>query len=209
MRTWVSVQWGEFQPLPGPPLSPADLAEGVTWPCPIEWVIRFIPDESPHAIDVEVMEGNDGSYDVTGISVRATTPTSPGGTLENPWLEGGQFDPIVARDVQRLPLTQYTRAAIAIIKSNRPFSTEHAERIAKRIVAERIVMPRGRPSKGVGPEFYLELLAVAKELEKQGIRPVPEIAKRKRVNQNLVHQWLHRARKLAEERSGDGPADDG
>jgi transposase len=29
-----------------------------------------------------------------------------------------------------------------------------------------------------------------------GISPVKEIARRKRVSENTVHQWVHRARKL-------------
>ncbi len=37
---------------------------------------------------------------------------------------------------------------------------------------------------------------MARHLEEQGVRPVPEIARRKHVSENLVHQWLHRARKL-------------
>jgi hypothetical protein len=59
---------------------------------------------------------------------------------------------------------------------------------------QHILVPRGRPTDQPGPAFYADLLATARELEAQGIRSVPEIAKRKRVNQNVVHQWLHRAR---------------
>jgi hypothetical protein len=67
--------------------------------------------------------------------------------------------------------------------------------------AEPVPLPRGWPSKGVGAEFYQELLQTARRLEQQGILPVAEIARRKRVDANVIHRWLHRARKL--ESAGD------
>ncbi|MGH2659244.1 MAG: hypothetical protein ACRDHS_06150, partial [Actinomycetota bacterium] len=181
-------------PLPGPRITATDLAEGVLWPHPPEWVVRFLPEDSSHVVDVEIAT-EEGITFVTGIAVRSGVSTSPSGTAEDPWLEGAEYEPVVPRDVQRLPLTRFARAALAIV--NDPFTEEGRQEV------QRILVPRGRPTRRRGGEFYRELLATARRLEGRGIPPVPEIARRKKVSQNLVHQWLHRARKL-EGRSSSG-----
>jgi hypothetical protein len=200
MKIWVSQHLGAPAPLPGPVITSADLAEGVRWPYPPEWTVRFLPEDASYVVDVEIaMEESEKTY-VTGIAVRSGVPTSPSGTPQDPWLKGADYEPVVARDVQRLPLTRYVRAALAIV--NDPFTAEGRQE------AGRILVPKGRPSRGRGAEFYRDLLATARQLEEQGIRPVPEIARRKRVSENLVHQWLHRARRL-EARSSPPAAESG
>ena len=197
MKIWVSQHFGEPAPLPGPPITPADLAEGVRWPYPPEWIVRFLPEDASYVVDVEIALEEEGKY-LTGIAVRSGVPTSPTGTPQDPWLEGSEYEPVVPRDVQRLPLGRYVRAALAIV--NDPFTEDGRREV------QRILVPKGRPSRGHGAEFYRDLLATARRLEEQDMRPVPEIARRKRVSENVVHQWLHRARDL-EARSS--PANEG
>lgn len=184
----MSQRMGSPGPVPGPMIGAADLAEGVPWPFPAEWTVRFLPEDSPYVVDVEVATDEDGTHYLTGIAARSGVPTSASGTPDDPWLEGAEYDPVSPRDAQRLPLSRYARAALAIV--NDPLTEEGRQE------ARRILVPRGRPSRRRGAAFYRELLATARDLEEQGIRPVPEIARRKQVSENLVHQWLHRARKL-------------
>jgi len=150
-------------------------------------------------VDVELDTDDDDEPYLTGLAVRAGVRTSPAGTPEDPWLEGGWVDPVVPRDVQRMALSIYARAARARVRD--PFTEQGRQEFA------RILMPPGRPERGRGSGFYQEILATARRLEAQGIRPVPEIARRKKVNANLVHQWLYRARKLEAENSSPAPAD--
>ncbi len=188
MKIWVSQHVGSPGPVPGPPIGASDLAEGVLWPYPAEWTVRFLPEDSPYVVDVEVATDEDGAHYLTGIAIRSAVPTSASGTPQDPWLEGANYEPVSPRGVQRLTLSRYARAALAIV--NDPLSEEGRREMT------RILVPRGHPSRRRGPGFYRELLGAARHLEEQGLRPVPEIARRKHVSENLVHQWLHRARKL-------------
>lgn len=175
------------QPVPGPRLSEQDLLDGVSWPYPPEWIVRFGPERHGWMVDVEVTLDEDGDHYVTGILVRAALPTTPSGTPDDPWLEDGGFDPVVPGEVQHLPLARYARAALAVVKE--PLMGEG------RRDAKEILLPAGTPSdQPRGLEWYAELLEMAEELEIQGIAAVPEIAKRKNVDENTVHQWLYRAR---------------
>lgn len=62
--------------------------------------------------------------------------------------------------------------------------------------ARQVLVPRGRPQRGKAALFYKEIADSYRELAFTGASPVKEIARRKRVSQNTVHQWVHRARKL-------------
>lgn len=198
MKIWTSSHTGpEPPPLPGPRLSASDLAEGVRWPYPPRWIVRFQPEDSPYVVDIEVDTDDEGEPSVTGIAVRAGLSTTPDGTPEDPWLEGGWFDAVVPRDVQRMPLATYARAALAKVRD--PFTEEGRQEL------RRILVPPGRPRRGRGGGFYREILQTARQLEEQGIRPVRQIARRKRVTENVVHQWLHRARKLEADESSPAP----
>jgi hypothetical protein len=188
MKIWVSQHMGAPAPLPGPVITQADLAEEVRWPYPPEWIVRFLLEDASYVVDVEIALEEGAQTYLTGIAVRSAVPTSPAGTPRDPWLEGAEYEPVVPRDVQRLPLGRFVRAALAIV--NDPFTEEGRREV------QRILVPKGRPLRGHGAEFYPDLIAMARRLEEQGIRPVPEIARRKRVSENVVHQWLHRARRL-------------
>jgi hypothetical protein len=64
--------------------------------------------------------------------------------------------------------------------------------------ARKVLVPRGRPRRGKAASFYKEVANSYRELAYTGTgaSPVKEIARRKRVSENTVHQWVHRARKL-------------
>jgi hypothetical protein len=187
MRIWKR-HMGAPAPIPGPTITQADLDEGVLWPWPPEWIVRFSPERSPYLIDVEMAMDSDGMVFVTGYGIRSGVPTSTSGTKLDPWMEGAEVEPVSPRDVQRISLSRFARAALALASD--PLAPQGRQE------AERLLMPRGLPSNGVGAEFYQELLQTARRLERQGVAPVAEIARRKRVDANVVHQWLHRARKL-------------
>jgi len=189
MDIWA-VQRVDPAPIDGPRLSEGDLADRVNWPFPAEWIVRFDLEDRGWMLDVEVEADPDGVHHLTGIVIRSGIPTSPSGTNEDPWLEGGEYEPLVVRDVQQLLLGRYVRAALAIVDD--PITGEG------RREARRILLPSGMPDEGVGPEWYAELLENAEELEKQGYSPVQEIANRKGVSPNVVSQWLNRARSTDE-----------
>jgi transposase len=60
--------------------------------------------------------------------------------------------------------------------------------------AGKVLLPRGRPKRGKSVDFYRELAKSYREFELGGLSPVKEIARRKRVSENTVHQWVHRMR---------------
>jgi hypothetical protein len=62
--------------------------------------------------------------------------------------------------------------------------------------AGKVLVPRGRPERGKSVAFYRELADTYRAFELQGLSPVKEIARRKRVPENRVHQWVYRARDL-------------
>lgn len=62
------------------------------------------------------------------------------------------------------------------------------------VEARKILLPRGRPKRGKSVEFYRDLAKSYRSFELAGLSPVKEIARRKRVSENTVHQWVHRMR---------------
>jgi hypothetical protein len=62
--------------------------------------------------------------------------------------------------------------------------------------ARKAMVPRGRPQRGKSASFYKEIGDAYRNLAASGASPVKEIARRKSVSENTVHQWVHRARKL-------------
>jgi hypothetical protein len=84
---------------------------------------------------------------------------------------------------------------------------EHNERLRERFpelqwedtwadTARKVLVPRVRPQRGKAASFYKEIADAYRQLAASGVSPVKEIARRKRVSENTVHQWVHRARKL-------------
>lgn len=189
MNIWA-IQRSDPGPIDGPQISERDLHDGVNWPYPPEWIVRFDLENKGWMLDVEVTTDTEGIRWLTGIVVRSGVPTTATGTQADPWLEGGEFEPLEASMVKQLPLGRYVRAALAIVDD--PLTG------AGRREARRVLLPPGDPKdQAVGPEWYEELLKMAKEIEKQGRSAVQEIAERKDVSTNVVNQWLHRARQLS------------
>lgn len=57
-------------------------------------------------------------------------------------------------------------------------------------------MMRRRVSPSAHVPFYKELARAYQELARAGVRPVPEIARRKRASENTVHQCFYGLRQL-------------
>jgi hypothetical protein len=146
-------------------------------------------------IDVELIYDEEtDTYACTGLAVRRGIEVDPAAsdpaTGRVDWLEGGAFDEVVPRDVARLPLAAYIRTAKAFA----------ADQAMPRSEVERVILPRGRPTRGAARQFYADLVRYHDQLLADGDpRPVRTIARLKRVNEKLVHQWLFRGRHPREE----------
>jgi len=181
------------------------LAQCVPWPAAPWWLVRIREEGSPFVVDVELSDSPEGAM-VTGIAVRSAVQTHAEGTPEDPWLEGGSVEPVNATIVKRLPLASYTRRALArytppldVRQTAPPGAATPPGQPSEPVTRpepppEPVKLPRGRPRRGRSEEFYRQVDEAAKKLQEQGIAPVREIARRKRVSQNLVNQWLFRAR---------------
>jgi hypothetical protein len=111
------------------------------------------------------------------------------------------MEPVSAAEIRKIPFGRIIRAAITSAASMEPFKkgvADYPERLLqeRHDELERILVPRGRPQRGRSVKFYCDLLKAARAFEKQGLSPAKEIAQRKEgVSPNLVHQWLHVARR--------------
>jgi hypothetical protein len=193
------------------PLSPANQVfvaqkrgeETFEWPAEPHQLIRISGvTDAPYAVDVELVRDDEGAFVPVGVSVRRLFPTSrhkQGGVY--PFAAGTRMEPVSAAEIRKIPFGRIIRAAITAATSMEPFKKGEAndpERLLKERheALERILVPRGRPQRGSSVKFYCELLKAARALEKQGLSPAKEIAQRKEgVSPNLVHQWLHVARR--------------
>lgn len=114
---------------------------------------------------------------------------------------------VSSRDIRRLPMASIIQAAQATLAGARvplwdSVSYEKTKRELLRALGQ-VKVPRGRPERGRSTKFYLELLESHAQLKAQGLKPAPEIARRKGVPLNTVHQWLFRARRLQQERGSE------
>lgn len=129
---------------------------------------------------------------------------------------------VLSRDVRRMPLDAYVKAARSSLTLARielmteaghapPRMTKkqqrellgisHAWERAQQDLAT-VTVPRGRPQAGRSTKWYADLLASARQLEAQGKSANRELARRKHVSENTIRQWIHRARKLEEREKG-------
>jgi len=90
--------------------------------------------------------------------------------------------------MRRLPLTKIIAAALVV--ASKPSGYDY------RAEAQAATAPRGRPERGKSTTFYRELADSYRSFAERGKSPVKEIARRKRVSENTVHQWVYRARNL-------------
>jgi hypothetical protein len=178
-----------------------DIAEGAPWPLPHKEddPVVLIQD-GEYQVSVEFTRDSEGKPVPTGLRVQKAVPMDPQPELE-PQGDVYMFaaervaprwskepEAVSAREIRRLPLTAYVEAAVAYVSSGGRF--EALERLRE------IHLPRGLPERGRSAGFYREIADAYRQLRAQGKRPVPEIARRKRVDENTVHQWVYRARQL-------------
>jgi hypothetical protein len=177
--------------------------ETFEWPAEPLFIASFRGvTDVPYAVDVELVRDDEGAFVPVGVLVRRLFPTSrhkQGGVY--PFAPGTQPEPVSAAEMRKIPFGRIIRAAITAASSMEPFKKGEAddpERILKERhdALENILVPRGRPKRGKSLKFYCELLKAARAYEREGLSPAKEIAERKEgVSPNLVHQWLHVARR--------------
>lgn len=164
--------------------------ETFNWPAEPSEVVRvWGATDAPYAIDVEFVRDSDGNLVPVGVSVRRAYPTSrhkQQGRYQ--FANEAALEPLLAVDVRQIPFGRVIRAALAAADA------ELEDDISADV--DRILVPRGRPQRGKSVKFYRDLLKSAHEFRQQGLSPAKEIARRKGVSPNLVHQWLHVARRL-------------
>jgi hypothetical protein len=183
-RFWygLSNRWPERAARPRP--DQEDLARRIDWPIPARFVVRVRDPDSPYYVDVEAYD-DEGEIVVTGIAVRSAVRTA--GTAELDW-EEADVPPVSPRDVRRMPLDTYVRAALAVI--NDPLTEEGAVKL------HRALRPRGGPGRGYGSQFYAGILSYHNDLlqRRPDERPIRIIAEEYGVPEPRVRQWLFRAR---------------
>src|SRR5512133_2074157 len=115
----------------------------------------------------------DGEPVATGISVHRT----PG--------PNGEPRPLSPRELQRLPLTRIRDAMLEVAR-NPTAATLVGERT-------RLEVPKGRPERGKSAAFYKEIADAYRRCKLENRSPAKAIAKIKRVDENTVDTWIHRA----------------
>lgn len=189
--TWYSqsLKWPDQAASPRPSKEDLRARRAARWPLPPQWLVRFLLPGRSLAVDVELFV-DDGRPVVTGVAVRTTVPTHPDGSPDDPWREDAKFSALSlrARDLQRLPLAAFARAARAIVAD--PFGEEGLTRAVRAL--------RGKPPRDRGPDFYEALL----ELNKT--RSAADIARERGWNPSTVRVWLHRAQKRRRAREEQG-----
>lgn len=129
-----------------------------------------------YVVQVQFTRTADGDPVVTGIAVYRTL------------MADGTPRPLAPRDMQRLPLTRI-RDAMLEVAHNPTAATLIGQR-------ERLHVPKGRPERGKAAGFYKEIAAAYKQCVRESRSPAKEIARLKRVDENTVYTWIHRARQL-------------
>lgn len=190
-KVWATqiTERGRYKP-PSP--TSEDLAAGEPWPLSpddTEFLVRVRPPDSAYVVDVEVVRKPDGQPVVVGLAIRRAFPMSRRSEpSEVEWPDDTTLEGVSPRDVRRLPISKCIDIALA--KVTDPFDLDDSAGRAIRV-------PRGRPARGdKGTDFYREFSEAFKAIQRQGGKPYQEIARRKNVTENLVYQWVNRARDL-------------
>jgi hypothetical protein len=195
-RLWDSTpkEPRETPPLPRP-LSD-DLRSGAEWPVPPEAIKRIRMPETDYFIDVEIVWDSEGNPVPTGVAIRLGVPMKRAArVVDSPYdyfAETTEPLPISPREVRRLPISTCVQWAIA--HATDPIG-EEGERVQK-----DALKPKG--ARAHTSTFYRDLARrfLALQQDPQIDRPVRVLAKERGVKENVVHQWLYRARE-----SGDLP----
>ena len=171
-------------------------------------VVSIFEEGVEYVVAVEIRRDADGAPFVSGVAVR---PKHPG---------GGDRRTVSAQVIRRRPLAKVLKAALAAAATVDDASipdgewvhfydpgddpkwraiaeSDDRESAARAAVAARkVLVPRGRPQRGRSTGFYKEIARAHRQFSLDNRSPVKAIATRKRVSENTVHQWIHRARKL-------------
>jgi hypothetical protein len=198
---------------------------GVEWPEQQSWddpelVVTFFGEDIPYAVFVELRKDEEGPF-VTGVCVRRhiwadgwkgeRTYVSPRDIQRLPLARMVRAALAAAATVERpevpelpgmgRPTGKKFRGRPDLIKydyrdeeQRKHFPPRPEDQWAED--ARRILVPRGRPQRGRSASFYREIADSHRNFTLADLSPVKEIARRKRVSENTVHQWVHRARKL-------------
>jgi hypothetical protein len=180
-------QPGDLDPSAAAFAAKLDGKDTFEWPAePTEQVRIWGVTDGPYVVDVELVRDSEGEVVPVGVAVRRAFPTSRHRKGANyPVAEGTVPAPVSAVDVRGVPFGRVIRAALTAAREPGTIETDELD---------RILVPRGRPQRGRSVKFYRELLDAARDYEKRGLSPAKEIARRKGVSENLVHQWLYVAR---------------
>jgi hypothetical protein len=126
--------------------------------------------DAPYTVTVEVRPSPHGGHYASAVSVRCS---------------GKIHVPISPREVRRLPLASVVDAALTIVDGGDP----------RRTMDKKLRAPSGRPQRGRSAKFYKEFAEEYRKFKADGFSPAQEIARRKGVDPNTVHQWAFQARK--------------
>jgi hypothetical protein len=183
--------------------------------------VVFFPTDRPYTVTVELRRDPHGAPFVLGVAIRCQYPSWQEWQEwreEIGWPGAGPRPHVSARDIQRFPLAQIVSAALAAAATAERPTLENGTPVRSQVAtvladadprwreqggtdwdwaesARKILVPRGRPRRGK-PDFYKEIAASYRAFAAMGLSPVKEIARRKRVSENTVHQWVYRARAL-------------
>ncbi len=183
---------------------------GDQWPVPTD-LLRVVFTLDSHQVTIDLSTGTADIPVPVAASVRVLAPLEAGSDdrpairlsheskkSERP-IFAGPLPPISTRDLRRLPLASFVRAATSLAEAYRR-GVETGEEFEWPTAGdwdrslEKVRLPRGRPERRTSG-FYGELADSYRQLAAQGKRPVQEIARRKRVSPNTVRQWIFQARK--------------
>jgi hypothetical protein len=135
-------------------------------------------DELDYCVEVEIRNNLSDSGELEPVAAGINVHRWPD--------EGGRYRAVAPREIQRLPLTRIRDAALIAWRGGGDWPA----------LDDKLRVPQGRPEKGRSTPFYKEIADSYRQCKAQGVSPAKTIAKRKRVDENTVYTWIHRAREL-------------
>lgn len=164
-------------------------ANPLWWPAEPNLFETVFDYTEPYVVTVGFVRPRPGDVPVpVEVTIRRTFPVSDEPYRPPSFAEGTEPAPFSARDVRRLPLDRIVRAATAVADHG---PLDPASEVPK------VLLPRGRPTGGERSiKFYKEVADAYRQIQfaQPDKSPAREIARRKRVPENTVHQWIYKAR---------------
>lgn len=156
-----------------------------------KWTVTAIPRDSRYAIDFTfayaLRPTDDPVRPGDPVLLRVCAYRLPGDDIP---------DLTSMRDIQRLPLQHLADGARAVV-------LEYEEKLRHGDAASEInparrrpFAPKGRPQRGRSTKFYREFADSYRRFMVKGVSPIKAIAAEMGEDENTVHQWAHRARKI-------------